>query len=327
MKYDQAQFPLGSRERALAQLEKGDLIKALKTCKTGNIFLESVTAELDHCLQKLYNSGSAGVILSGYYIAGVFGRYTIEELLSMMYTKKDIPSFLKQIYRFGIYEGFEDHIEEAIQWHEFRKLPDARAWRVKFQKIFEQIQLGTRPIGEPINILQEEESISKNQDVYVELKPLPVSHPLQSKKHAPDYDDRDPNIVSEISRLKMERANQQHAKTLSVLEGTLRHAGCDVMETKLIDAFSVVKGRSIIFEVKSITENNENDQRRRAISQLYEYRHRYSLNDALLCVVFSQEPFSQYTIDFLTQGLPLPIHVLWVNQDQLTGVSLKEIIG
>ena len=245
----------------------------------------------------------------------------------MMCTKKDIPSFLKQIYRFGIYEGFEDQIEEAIRWHELRKLPDARAWRVKFKKIFEQTQLVTRPIEEPIDILQEEESISKSKNVYVELKPLSVSHPLQSKKDLPDYDDRDPYIVSKIPRIKTERANQQHAKTLSVLERTLRHAGCDVMETRLIDAFSVVKGRSIIFEVKSITENNENDQRGRAISQLYQYRYRYSLNDALLCVVFSQEPFSQYTIDFLTQGLPLPIHVLWVNQDQLTGVSLKEIFG
>ena len=325
MKYDQAQLPLGSRERALAQLEKGDLIKALKTCKTGNITLESVTAELDHCLQKLYNSGSAGVILSGYYAAGVFGRYAIEELLSMMYTKQDIPGFLKQIYRFGIYEGFENEIEQAIQWHEARKLPDARAWRVKFQKIIEQMNWSRSRYKESINILQEDESINKNKDVYVELKPLIVPPPMQSEYNIPASENEEPYIISEVPRIKMERANQQHAKTLSVLERSLHYIGYDVQGNKLIDAFSVIKERPVIFEVKSITENNEREQTRRAVGQLYEYKFRYSLKDALLCLVFSREPFSQWTIDYLTQGCC--IHVLWVNQDQLTGVSLKDIIG
>src|SRR5207249_4393894 len=121
--------------------------------------------------------------------------------------------------------------------------------------------------------------------------PITVFPPLQYKQNLPEPTNEDPYIISQISRSKMEKANQQHAKTLTILSRTLRHIGCDVKETKLIDAFSVVKGMPIIFEVKSITEDNEREQTRHAISQLYEYRFLYSLKDALLCLVFSQEPF------------------------------------
>lgn len=324
MKYDQIQLPLGSRERVVAQLRKGDLFKALRTCKSGNIPLESVSTELDRCLQTLYNTGNAGTILSGYYIGGVFGKYTIEELLSLMYKKNDIPGFLKQVYRFGVFRGFEEQIEQAIQWHEARHLHDARAWRLKFQKIFEQAQLANQQADGQIEILQEEQSIPGN-DVYVTLTPIITTPPQQTQATLPEAAREDPYIISQVPRSKVERANQQHAHTLAVLTRSLRHMGFEVKNTKLIDAFSVVKEKPVIFEVKSITEDNEREQVRHAISQLYEYRFLYSLKEALLCLVFSQRPFSQWLIDYLTQDRS--IHVLWIEQDQLTGLSLKEVVG
>jgi hypothetical protein len=325
MKYDQTKLPLGSRERVVAQLEKVDLIKALKTCRSGNISLTSVSLELDRCLQKLYESGNAGTILSGYYFSGVFGKYTAEELLSLMYEKKDIPGFLRQIYRFGIYKGFEEQIEQGIQWHEVRNLPDARAWRLKFQKIFEQAQVAKQFVNEPIEILQEEQSVTSNNDVYIKLTPIVVTASQRARTELSDATNEDPYIISQVSRSKMERANRQHATTLAILTRSLRQIGCEVRETKLIDTFSVVKNQPIIFEVKSINEDNERDQVRHAISQLYEYRFLYSLNEALLCLVFSQKPFSQWLIDYLIKDRS--IYVLWIEQDQLAGLSLKEITG
>jgi hypothetical protein len=54
MKYDQDKLPLKSLERAKAQLQNGDLIKALKTVQVGNIPIDSLQDELNLCLQNLF---------------------------------------------------------------------------------------------------------------------------------------------------------------------------------------------------------------------------------------------------------------------------------
>lgn len=277
------------------------------------------------CLQKLYASGNVGVILSAYYVAGVFGQFNIVEMLGLMFARKDIPGFLKQAYRFGIYRGLEEQIEQAIRWHEDRQLPDAKAWRLKFEKLVEQVQLAAQSTRtEAVQILQEEDSLVSKQNIYVELKPIAVP-PAKPRVEIQDPIDGDPYIVSQVSRRKVERANQQHSATLAILTGALRDTGCEVNQTRLIDAFSVVRGRTVIFEVKSITEENEREQTRHAISQLYEYRFLYSMKDAVLCLVFSQQPFSQWLVDYLTQDRS--IHVLWVDQGRVRGVSLSSILG
>jgi hypothetical protein len=323
MKYSQKKFPLGSYERIIYQLEKTDLIKALKTCRTGNIALNVISNELNDCLKKLYIAGSFGTILSGYYISGIFGEYTAEELLFLM-SKKDIPGFLKQIYRLGIYQGFEEEINYAIQWHESRNLNDAFAWRLKFQKVVEQLELSNSQIDESVTILEEDQSINSLEKIYHELKPININISHQQKVALVEAENEDPYIISRTARSKMERANYQHARTLEILSQTLSHIGCEVGQTRLIDAFSVVKNRPVIFEVKSITETNERAQVRHAISQLYEYRFLYSMKDALLCLVFSQRPFSKWLIDYLVHDRN--IHILWVENERIEGTSRQELI-
>src|SRR5512146_2569188 len=117
VKYDLEKLPPGSAARAKVQLAKLDLIKALKTCRNGNIRLDSVQPELRDCLERLYSSKTYGVILSGYYVAGEFGSYSVEHLLGRLYENRDLPTLLKQAYRLDVYAALRDEIDEALAWH------------------------------------------------------------------------------------------------------------------------------------------------------------------------------------------------------------------
>jgi hypothetical protein len=94
--------------------------------------------------------------------------------------------------------------------------------------------------------------------------------------------------------VKLERANRDHERTLQTLIAGLAKLGIRASESRLMDAHAVIGGQDAIFEVKSITEANERDQVRHAISQLYEYRYLHRMRDASLWVVFACRPFSEW---------------------------------
>src|SRR5690348_16911626 len=89
MKHDVGTFPVGSIGRAKAQLEAGELVKALKTCRRGGCDIREVKSALDRCIGDLHSKKAFGVILSGYYLAGVVGQYSVPQLLRMMWDAKD----------------------------------------------------------------------------------------------------------------------------------------------------------------------------------------------------------------------------------------------
>ncbi len=315
MKYCQSNFQLGSIERALVQLRNGDLIKALKTMKTGNIPIDSLKSELCLCLQNLYQKKQEGTILSGYYSVGVFGDFKISELLLRLCERKDYHTFLKQAYRFEVYVGFENEIEKAIKWHEDKNLTDTHSWRMKFNKIIERLQLSENPKIQSV----EESSTSESRDVYSNLRSIKIRQPFQLEVESLE----DPYIISQTAKIKTERANRLHTKTLELLIKKLNDVGIEVKETNLIDAFAVLNNKPAIFEVKSISLENERQQVRHAVSQLYEYRYLYSLQDASLWVVFSSKPSSEWLIEYLINDRQ--IKVLWVKDSQLVGSDSDEI--
>jgi hypothetical protein len=320
VKYDLERLHTGSPARAKAQLAKLDLIKALKTCRNGNIRLDSLKPELRDCLERLYSSKTYGVILSGYYAAGEFGPYSVEYLLRRLYENRDFPTLLKQAYRFDVYAVLRNEIDEALAWHAACGRSDAEAWRRKFNKLREQELLGVQ--AQPAIIEIEEELPDKSAEApkIFELKPLVMTtaaRPRSPKSEAVD----DPYVVSQTARAKMERANNVHQATLQVLRSHLQSRKRGVSESKLIDAYSVLDDGPAIFEVKSITESNERDQIRHALSQLYEYRFLHSMADASLWIVFSQPPSSQWYIDYLAGDRG--IRLVWVvNEGRLRGPSV-----
>jgi hypothetical protein len=319
MKYDVVETPIGSVARVKAQLVKLDLHKALNTCRIGNIALNTVKTEIDKCVKDLYQNKSFGVILSGYYEAGVFAEYSVLHLLQKLYEVHDFSSFLKQSYRFDVYANLRTEIEAVIEWHFTRGLPDAAAWKHKFNKLHEQsvlhesgVQCATFPIEEEVP------EYSTEAPKCYELKPLKTAERQQSQTPLTEPVD-DPYIISQTARVKLEQANKTHREVLQSLKNCLNRCGLSVSESKLIDAFAVLSEGPAIFEVKSITEANEREQIRHALSQLYEYRFLHSLHNATLWVVFSQRLSSDWYVNYLTQDRGL--HVIWREGEAFDGPS------
>ena len=148
----------------------------------------------------------------------------------------------------------------------------------------------------------------------------------QSTEQAPldeEGDGADEYIVSRTARLKIERANSEHARTLAVLETYLSQFGYIVEHSRLIDAFARLKSGPAIFEIKSINEQNERSQCRHALSQLYEYKYLHELPDASLWIVFSSKPVKPWLIDYLCTDRELK--VLWLEGDALGGPAIGDL--
>jgi hypothetical protein len=236
-----------------------------------------------------------------------------------LHENRDFPTLLKQAYRFDVYAALRNEIDEALAWHIARGLPDAEAWRRKFTKLREQELL--RVQAQPASIEVEEELPDQSTEApkVFELKPLVVTTAARPRSPKDESID-DPYIVSQTARAKMERANNAHRATLQVLKGHLQSRNRAVSESKHIDAYSVLDGGPAIFEVKSITESNERDQIRHALSQLYEYRFLHSMPDASLWIVFSQAPSSKWYIVYLAGDRG--IRIVWVNEGMLQGPAI-----
>lgn len=318
MKYDLANLPLGSAARAKAQLTSLDLLKALKTSRNGNLPLDSLQPELQNCVERLYSRKAYGTILSAYYTAGEFGPYSVDHLLRRLYENRDFPTLLKQAYRFDVYSGLKAEVDEALAWHASRGLPDAEPWRRKFTKLREQELLR---VAQSAVVRVEEDLPDTSTEVprVFELRPL-VATKLPKRQPQEDESADDPYTISQTARAKMEQANIVHRGTLQALRTYLQVCKRAVSEDKLIDAYAVLDSGPAIFEVKSITESNERDQIRHAVSQLYEYRFLHSMADASLWIVFSQAPSSQWYIDYLAGDRG--IRVVWIDDGKLRGPSI-----
>jgi hypothetical protein len=259
------------------------------------------------------------MILSAYYTAGAFGPYSVNHLLRRLYESRDFPALLKQAYRFDVYSGLKAEVDEALAWHASRGLPDAEAWRRKFTKLREQELLRAEAQSPVVTVEEDLPDQSTEAPRVFELKPI-VATKIPRTQPQKDESVGDPYIVSQTARAKMERANVVHRSTLQVLKTHLQNRNRAVSESKLIDAYAVLDNGPAIFEVKSITESNERDQIRHAVSQLYEYRFLHSMADASLWIVFSQTPSSQWYIDYLSGDRG--IRIVWIDGGKLQGPSI-----
>jgi len=279
----------------------------------GDLDLTLVKPEIEASIDRLYSKKCYGVILSGYYAAGVLSHHSVPHLLKMTWEAHDIPTFLKQAYRFDAVEGFGQEIEQAICWHEKRGMPDAAAWRFKFLKLQEQRKLreaatSSTPARAVLEEVEDHSRVGSNR--FLELRPL--AQVRTPKTADTNKANEDSYIISQTARVKLEQANNEHVRTLEVLSEHLRRCGKQVSSSRLIDAFAVLAAGPAIFEVKSITESNEREQVRHAISQLYEYRYLHQETEATLWLVFSREPFSLWLIDYLIKDRD--VRVIWSDE-------------
>ena len=118
---------------------------------------------------------------------------------------------------------------------------------------------------------------------------------------------------------KLDDANGEHTRTLRLLVGLLTRSGHHVEKSTHVDAFSRLKSGPAVFEIKSITDENELSQVRSAISQLYEYRYRHQVAGASLWIVFSKRPRQDWLLSYLCEDRG--INVVWRDGDVFAGPS------
>jgi hypothetical protein len=106
-------------------------------------------------------------------------------------------------------------------------------------------------------------------------------------------------VLSAYSIEKLRAANEAHSHCLQLLTIQLNAFGYKTEANLRIDAFSRLKSGPAVFEVKSIHAENEIDQTRTALGQLYEYRYRESIPTASLWIVYSHKPETEWLVDYL----------------------------
>jgi hypothetical protein len=113
--------------------------------------------------------------------------------------------------------------------------------------------------------------------------------------------------------IRREKANREHARILNMLAASLRLKYDDVYENTFVDLLVNDGNKQFIFEVKSNNNRNVLSQIRKAIAQLYEYRYRSELPQAVLCIVLQKMPPQDWVVDYLLNDRK--ILVCWLVDD------------
>ncbi len=138
--------------------------------------------------------------------------------------------------------------------------------------------------------------------------------------HAPEWPRRS-LAAPELTQRKLSSANAEHQATLTVLAKYLTARGHVVEEGKHIDAYCRLRSGPAVFEIKSVTLENELSQCRHALSQLYEYRFRHGLEGASLWLVLSREPrVEPWLVEYLREDRG--VRMLWIEDGSLAGPDL-----
>lgn len=159
------------------------------------------------------------------------------------------------------------------------------------------------------------------EDVPVLPRPMAEIYPLRERGRTPPpvrpFDRRREMADPELTRIKRQRRNLAHKELIDKMDLWLRSLGARPQENEHIDMFAKIPDDgSFIFEMKSGGDSIL-EQIRKGLSQLYEYRFRYSgmigEGDVSLCLVLPESPTS---IPWITEYLckDREINVCWFEE-------------
>lgn len=173
--------------------------------------------------------------------------------------------------------------------------------------------------SQPVEINMSDEGAARN---------LPISYPFRARRESvtilPGIGRAMQLADPEITRIKRQRSNLSHKLILQQLDEYLRTFGVEPLENEHVDLYVEIRPDvKFLFEVKSVNSDNLLSQTRKGLSQLYEYRFRYSAligYDVRLCLVFPEEPkIIPWLQDYLC--LDRGIAVVWFSNNGLQYVD------
>jgi hypothetical protein len=114
-----------------------------------------------------------------------------------------------------------------------------------------------------------------------------------------------------VEESKKERANESHRMLTNLVADKIRSAGAIPRSNQYIDLAARIGDTPYIFEVKSTTTKNIQQQIRRGLSQLYEYRYFQNSPYAQLVLVIENplENRHKWLMEYLTDDRK--IHLVW----------------
>lgn len=97
-------------------------------------------------------------------------------------------------------------------------------------------------------------------------------------------------VTYEVDLQKLERANLNHQRLVDCTAARLFERGVQPIQNGVIDLYGELGSDRIIFEMKTVHEQNYGSQIRKAVSQLYEYRFVHEFHGSRLCIVTNALP-------------------------------------
>ena len=165
---------------------------------------------------------------------------------------------------------------------------------------------------------------TESDELIADNKAIVFKYPLRERGSEPFYSDENNYRKSvladpEVTRIKRQKSNLQHKILMSQLDEHLRKLGAIPKENEHIDLYAeLAESQGFLFEVKSVHSENLLSQTRKGLSQLYEYRFRYSddiLKNSTLCLIY---PFEPIEIGWLQEYLCVDreIAIAWFDKEK-----------
>lgn len=124
-------------------------------------------------------------------------------------------------------------------------------------------------------------------------------------------------IIIYRDQATLDRADNAHRHLVNLVAQRIKHSGQIPRYNQLIDLATRHNDQDIIFEMKSITDDNARKQLRNGLSQLYEYQYLQNLPNSNLVLVIERDlpQASRWMIDYLEQNRN--INLIWDGDDNL----------
>lgn len=233
----------------------------------------------------------------------------------MISTITGMTTFCEEFYNYGsfsIQERINQMAYHAVwsKYYDGSKLPQDIYSRLTEDPFDNQVS------SNRVNQGEESEGVEQFAIISPSLSLPPLTLRQASRLLPQTYRTNESIADPALTQLKRQKSNTYHRFLVDEVERRLQTRGCQAKDNIYIDLAATLDSLNILFEMKSCNSDNVISQIRKAISQVYEYRYRYSdefpSELTLLCVVIQERP-DKWWLDYLIKDRD--INIIWLEGD------------